>query len=190
LGSTGSCTVAMSNAPTSNLVIGISSSNPALVAPASVAVPQGNSSINFTVTAQAAAAHSIVLAASYNSVTMTQSPVVTAATQIESSAARQKPSSAATPAQSITATEIQSMSCDPGRSHRTCRIIFTISPDSGTVGLLLASSSQSVTLPATLTVQPGQLSIRFRIDAISPVKDHATTITAQRKRPAKAVLTD
>jgi uncharacterized protein (TIGR03437 family) len=179
VGSTGRCTVAMSNAPTSNLVIGISSSNPALVAPASVTVPQGTSGINFTVTAQAAAAHSIVLAASYNSVTMTQSLVVTAATQTESSEARQKPSTTATPAQSITATEIQSISCDPGRSHRTCRIAFTTSPDSGTVGLSLASSSQSVRLPATITVQPGQLSVGFRIDAISPVKDHATTITAQ-----------
>ena len=34
-------------------------------------------------------------------------------------------------------------------------------------------------LPATITVQPGQSSVTFRIDAISPVNDHATRITAQ-----------
>jgi uncharacterized protein (TIGR03437 family) len=34
-------------------------------------------------------------------------------------------------------------------------------------------------LPATIAVQRGQSSVRFRIDAISPVNDHATTITAQ-----------
>jgi uncharacterized protein (TIGR03437 family) len=36
-----------------------------------------------------------------------------------------------------------------------------------------------VKLPATITVQPGQSSVRFRIDAISPVRDHTTTISAQ-----------
>jgi uncharacterized protein (TIGR03437 family) len=162
-GSASSCTVAMSNIAAGNLVIGITSSNPALVAPASVTVLQGTSGIGFAVTAQAAAAHSIILTASYNGVSMTQYLVITAATQTGSSHARQ----------------IRSISCDPGRSHRTCQVALTTPSDAAAADLSLASSSQSVKLPATITVQPGLSSVRFRIDAVSPVYEHSTTITAQ-----------
>jgi uncharacterized protein (TIGR03437 family) len=74
---------------------------------------------------------------------------------------------------------MQSISCEPGRSHTTCRIALKTPSDSGTVELLLASSNESIKLPATITVQPGQSSVGFRLDAISPANSHATTITAQ-----------
>jgi hypothetical protein len=163
VGSATSCVVAMSNLAAGNLVIGITSSNPALVAPASVTVPQGTSGIGFTVTAQAGAAHSIILTASYNGVNKAQSLVITAASQTGSSDKRQ----------------IRSISCGPGRSSRTCQVALTTPPDFAAADLSLTSSSQSVKLPATISVQPGLSSVKFRIDAVSPVNEHATTITAQ-----------
>ena len=162
VGATSSCIVALSN-PAGNLSIAISSSSTALVAPANITVPQGASSTSFTVIAQAAAAHSIVLRASYNGESISQSFAITAATQTQSSLVPQ----------------LQSISCEPGRVHRTCRIAFKTRADTGTVDLSLASSNESVKLPATVTAQPGQSSLGFRIDAISPGNGQATTITAK-----------
>ena len=164
VGSTSSCTVALSANAAGSLAIGISSSNTAaLAAPTGVTVQQGTSSTSFTVTAQAASAHSIVLTAKYNGTSVSQSLVLTAAPQTQSTGA----------------VRMQSISCEPGRSHRICRVAFKTPPDSGTVDLSLASSNQSIKLPATITVQPGQSSVGFRIDAVSPATDHVTTITAK-----------
>jgi uncharacterized protein (TIGR03437 family) len=154
VGGSSSCIVALSNAA-GTLAIGISSSNAALVAPASVTVQQGISSASFTVTAQAAYAQSIVLTASYNGASTSQSLVVTAATQLHS------------------------ILCEPRGSHTTCWVVFNAPSDTGTADVSLASSNQSIKLPATLTIKPGQSSVRFRIDAISPSNGDATTITAQ-----------
>jgi trimeric autotransporter adhesin len=162
VGTTSSCTVALSNAA-STLAIGISSSNTALVAPGSVTVQQGTSSASFTVTAQAFSAHSIVLKASYNGASTSQSLVIAEATQ----------------PQSTVAPQLQSISCESGRSRRTCRVAFKTPSDTGTVDLSLASSNQSIKLPATITIKPGQSSVRFRIDAISPANGDATILTAQ-----------
>jgi trimeric autotransporter adhesin len=160
VGAASSCTVAMSNSAGS-LVIGISSSNPALFAPAGVTVPQGSSSGSFTVTAQAADAHSIVLTASYNGGSALQSMLISGTAQT----------------QSIEATGIESISCEPGRSRRTCRVAFKTRSDPGTVEL--TSSNQSIRLPATIAVQPGQSSATFQVDAISPANGSATTVTAR-----------
>jgi hypothetical protein len=84
-----------------------------------------------------------------------------------------------TPPQSAAATRMQSISCAPGGSHRTCRIAFTAPSDSDTPDLQLASSNASIRLPATIAIQPGQTSIRFRIDEIPPASGQAATITAQ-----------
>jgi len=154
--------VALSN-PAGNRAIGISSSDTALVAPASVTLPQGTSNATFTVTAQMAPAHSIVLSASYNGAGVSQSFVITAGAQTPSTGT----------------TRIQSISCEPGSSQRTCRVAFKTSSESSPVDLSLASSNQSIRLPSKITIQPGQSSVRFRIDAISPAHGDATTITAQ-----------
>ena len=120
VGSTSSCTVSMSTNAAGNLAIGISSSNTAaLSVPASVTVPQGTSSISFTATGAAAAAHSIVLTASYNGTSMSQSLAVSAATE-------SKP--AAKPTQSTGPQRLQSISCEPGRSRKTCRSRLQHSP--------------------------------------------------------------
>ena len=78
-----------------------------------------------------------------------------------------------------TPTKMQSISCQPGRSQGICRIQFTNPSDSGTVDLSLESSNPAIKVPATLTVQPGQSSIRFRIDATPEWQGDSTTITAQ-----------
>ncbi len=160
-GAIGSCTVALSN-PAGDLSIAISSSSVLLVAPANVTVPQGASSTSFTVLGRAVFSHSIVLTASYNGESLSQSFVITAGNQTQ-----------------LTETKMQSISCEPGRSHGTCRIVFRTPPDSGTVDLSLASSNQSIKLPPTITAQPGQSSVSFRIDAIPPANGNATAITAQ-----------
>lgn len=155
VGTSSSCTVALSNAA-GNLTIGISSSNAALAAPASVAVAQGSSSAGFTVTAQAVAAHSIALKASWNGVSLSQSFAITAVT-----------------------TQLQSISCEPGRARRTCRVAFKAAHVSGPEDLALESSNQSMKVPESISVQPGQSSVRFQIEAIPPIADHSSTITAQ-----------
>ncbi len=162
VGAASSCTLLLSNVA-GNLAIGLSSSNTALVAPASITVPQGSSSTSFVVTAQAAAAHSIVLTASYNGASTSQSLAISGTMQAQISGA----------------TQIQSLSCEPGRYRRTCRISLTGPSDSDFVELSLASSNPSIRLPATVAIQRGQSSVGFQIDVISPVKGRATTITAK-----------
>jgi uncharacterized protein (TIGR03437 family) len=161
VGSASTCTVALSNAA-GNLAIGISSSNFAVAVPATVTVPQGNSSTSFTVTAQGFYPHSIVVTASYNGGSVLQSLLITAQQ-----------------AQISGTTRIQSLSCEPGRLHRTCRIALKAPSDSDIAELSLVSSNQSVRLPESVTILRGQSSVGFRIDAVSPVGGHAATITAK-----------
>ncbi len=165
VGATSSCVVALSNAA-GTLAVDIASSNTALVVPASVAVQQGASSASFSVTAHAASAHSIVLTASYNGASKSESLLITAPTPTQTAAPK-----------------LRAISCVPGHVHTTCRVAFETASDAGTVDLSLASSNQSVRLPASITVQPGQSSVGFRIDAISPAilptDGPATTITAR-----------
>jgi uncharacterized protein (TIGR03437 family) len=74
---------------------------------------------------------------------------------------------------------MQSITCGSGRAQRTCTVELKSPAESTSATVSLVSSNQSVRLPATVTLQPGQSSVRIRIDAISPVKDPAATITAQ-----------
>ena len=81
--------------------------------------------------------------------------------------------------QSASAIKMQSISCQPGRSHGLCSIQFTNPSDSETVDLSLASSNPAIRVPAKIAVQPGQSTIRFRIDALPEWKGDSSTITAK-----------
>jgi uncharacterized protein (TIGR03437 family) len=146
------------------VVIGVYSSSTAFVAPSRVTIPEGTASISFPVTAQATNAHSILLTASYEGASLSQTFII---------------SGVATRPQSATPTKMQSISCKPGRFQGMCRIQFTNPSDSDTVDLSLASSNPAIRVPATIALQPGQSSIRFRIDAMPEWKGDSATITAQ-----------
>jgi uncharacterized protein (TIGR03437 family) len=154
--------VALSN-PGGNLSIAISSSSPALIALANLNVPAGSPSVDFSVMAQAASAHSILLKASDNGGSVSQSLLLVPANQTQSTGAAQ----------------IRSISCGSGSVSKICRVTVTDPTGAAHLQLSLSSSNQSIRLPDALTLEPGQTSTRFRVDAISPVKSTEGIITAQ-----------
>ena len=170
---TGTCTVTVSK-PAGNLTIKISASNAALAVPATVTVPQGSSSTNFTVTGQVVASHGVVVTASYNGVSQLAGLVVTPAA---SSAVRHAS------ADESSVTELKSISCKPSLlragTHGICQIELEAASDSVITDIQLTTSNQSLRLPGAITIEPGQSTASFGVDAISPVSDGAATITAQ-----------
>ena len=82
------------------------------------------------------------------------------------------------------------MSCASDGSPTTCRVALKTPSETGTLDLWLASSNQSIKLPATITIKPGQPSVRFRIDSISPGqrRSHYNYRTARRRHsPASRI---
>jgi len=160
VGSAASCSVLLSQAA-GNLSISVTSTNPALAVPAFVNVDQNTSSATFDATAVATASGWIVLTTSYNGVSKALSLIISAAHSHISS--------------------LKAVACSPRRlgtgTHALCEVQFDTAPDSQAGDLELASSSDSLRLPATIRIRPGQSTARFRIDAVT--RGTTATITAK-----------
>ena len=177
VGSTSSCTVSLTTSA-GGLYVNVTSSSPALAVPASVTVAQGASSSTFSVTALAADSGNIVVTASYNGVSKTSGLTISRPSSHSQSAGSTGQVSSASPK-----THLKSIECGTGRmrtgSAGICEVQFDATPDSTTADVQLASSSESLRLPATIKIRSGQATARFRINAVPPVRDSAATITAQ-----------
>ncbi len=166
-GQTSTC-LALLNMPASagGIAISLSSNNPLLTVPATIVVPAGLLGVSFNATAAA-------------TIPSNQSATIIGTRNGTSSAFTISLLVQLLQPDSRKTIEMQSISCESGRSHGICRIAIKNPSHAGTGHLTLASSNQAIKLPETVAIRPGQSSVSFRIDAISPLNDQAATITAQ-----------
>jgi uncharacterized protein (TIGR03437 family) len=173
------CTLTLTEtAPTGGSAVTLASNNALLGVPTSVTVGAGATTATFSATAATRIASNQTATVTATAGTSSQSATINLSTSALVSGSTS--SLAVSPeGQSMGSTHIQSISCQPDRSYGTCRIALNNPSRSSTLDLSLASSNRSIKPPTTITIQPGQSSARFRIDAISPANSDSTTITAQ-----------
>ena len=170
-GSTVGATVALTGqAYRGGVVVNLTSNNPAVAkVPASVNVPQGSTTANFTVTTSAvSSATQVVLTASsgdsVKQVTLTVSPAAV---------------------RSLTLTPAQL-----GGQKSTATVVLTgIAPNGGASVALASSNSSVAQVPATVTVPAGLTSATFTVTTSTVQAQTAVTITATYNGTQSKTLT-
>jgi hypothetical protein len=156
------CSVSLSAAATSPLVVTLSSSSTALKAPASVTVAAGATSATFSVTASAvSASQKATLTATSDGVSQTD--VITL-----------YPAQAATPALSKISCATQTLII---LTTESCTVSLSATATSATV-VALSSSKSVLKVPASVTVAVGSTSVSFAATALSVLTTQLVTLTA------------
>ncbi len=179
VGTTTTCTVAISFSTETTETVNISSGNPALIVPVIVSVLPGHNTATFQASGISRIG-AVLVTASYGGTTAFTNLNIQAVSSSSPSALRTAPSgSPDTPGR----TRLTSILCKPAMlrvgAQAICQIELENSSDSSATDLDLSSSDESLRLPATITVPPGQVSARFRIDRDSPSSVPAAVISAQ-----------
>ena len=161
-----SCSVSLSSpAPASGAAIAVSSNSTRLSVPASVTIPAGGSSANFTATAASGTtAVTATVSASYGGVTRTASILL----------------QASAPAQTQPA--LSAIACNPytvgAGGTTTCSVSLTAAAVSGGFGVVIASNNAALTVPASITVPQGAAGASFTARAGSPSTNQTATVAA------------
>ena len=163
--STDACTVTLTGAAgAGGLVVSLSSSSSAVTVPASVTVPAGASSAGFMATASAV------------TTTQTVTLTATAGTVTESYALQLSPSA---PAMTL---QLNGLSCSSGTvtgaGTDACTVTLTGAADAGGLVVSLSSSSNAVTVPASVTVPAGATSAGFTATASAVATTQTATLSA------------
>jgi len=166
-GSSTTCNVTLSMGTGTVEPVNITSSSPALSSPGTVTVQAGTPTAMFAAQATAAVG-AVTLTASYNgtrasaNITIQASSPTSAARGAESGSSRPKGTD-----------RVASIACKPistlVRTKAVCRVdLARLSEASDPEELNLSSSDESLKLPATSTIQPGQTTAKFMVEASSP----------------------
>ena len=159
---TKSCSVTLSEAATSQMVVNLSSSSSALNTPPSVAVPKGATSATFSVTATAVnASQKATLTATADGVS--QIDVLTL-----------YPGQAAVPTLSKISCGTQTLT---GPTTETCVVYLTTAATTKTV-VTLSSSNSALKVPASLSLAAGATSTGFSVTASAVSTPQLATLTA------------
>jgi uncharacterized protein (TIGR03437 family) len=151
--------------PASDIVVTLSSNNPAITVPPTITVLQGATTATFNATAQTTATGWIVVSAIYNGVN--KGVVFTISTS------------------SLTApkTSVREISCAPksltSGSKGLCRVTLDNVDDSTAADLQLSSSSDSIKLPDSIRTRPGQSTVDFQVDAAGSTAADGIVVAAQ-----------
>ena len=159
---TKSCSVSLSAATTSPILVTLSSSSSALKAPPSVTVATGGTSATFRVTASAvSASQKATLTATADGVSLTD--VITL-----------YPAPAAVPTLSKLSCATQTLT---GPSTEVCSVNLSVPAISPTV-VTLSSSKSVLQVPASVTVAAGSTSAGFSAKASTVTSTQSVTLTA------------
>jgi trimeric autotransporter adhesin len=158
-GGTSICTVNLSAPTNAAVAVGLSSSVPAFVVPASVTIPLNASSATFAATAGALSAdQTAVLIASLNGTSTTTSVSLLAPGMVSS------------------------LACNPStlgpNSSTTCTVSLTKAAPTGGAIVTLSDNNLALTVPASVTVPAAAASATFSATTAGIASDQSATITA------------
>ena len=160
--STGTVTLSAS-APSGGTVVALSSSNTSVATvPSSVTVAAGKTSATFTVSTQ--------------SVTTTTSAVISAT--LGSSSKQATLTITPTSAVSLSSLTLNPTSVKGGSTSQGTVALSGVAPSGGAVITLSSSKSSAATVPASVTVSPGQSSTTFTLSTSRPSSDTSVTVSA------------
>ena len=159
-GSTSTCTVTLSAAaPSGNVTVALSSNNPALTLPASVTVPAGSTSINFSAVAGSLASNQTAnVTASYNG------------------------STGSATINLVAPVLVSSLTCAPSslgsNATSTCTVTLTAAAPAGGAAVTLSSSNPALTVPASVTVAAAATTASFNATTGSLASNQTASATA------------
>lgn len=159
-GATTACTVTLSKAaPAGGVVVSLSISNPALNIPASVTVPAGASTANFTTIA--------------GSITTDQTAVVTASLGGSSQTANLS---------LVTSLLVSALSCAPSSIGNgvtaACTVTLSKAAPAGGAMVAVSSNSGALSVPAAVTVAAGASTANFTATPTTITLDQTAAVTA------------
>jgi trimeric autotransporter adhesin len=150
-GSSATCTVTMSKSA-GNVIVGLSSNNTNLTAPATVTIPQGSTSANFTVATASTASGWIIVSATFNGTSQAVLFTLTASTA------------------SSTSASLKQISCRPRiltfGTAGICRITLDHVDASTAADVQLTSSSSALLMPERVITRRGLSTVEFQVDAV------------------------
>src|ERR1022692_1362799 len=158
-GASTTCTVSLNQSASSGTTVTLSDNNALLTIPASVAVPAGASSANFTATV--------------GTITTTQSATITATLN---RASQSTTLSLAAP-MLVSALGCNSSSVNSGAST-TCTVTLNQSAPTGGTVVALSDNNASLTVPALLTIAASATSATFTATVGTIITTRSATITA------------
>jgi uncharacterized protein (TIGR03437 family) len=156
--------------------VGLSSNNVNLTVPASVIVPAGSLSANFTASSNTSATGWIIITGTYNGANKAVLLTMQA-----------PPTGSNSPA-----TGVSNISCTPKNltagAHGLCRINLNPAGASAATEVQLSSSSAALQLPTRVVARRGQPIVEFQVDAVSAGEGIVVTATSG-KDTAQETLT-
>lgn len=155
-----------SPAPAGGFAVSLSSNNAAASVPASVTVPAGVTSANFTVTT--------------TSVTTTQSPVISAVagTVTQTATLTVNPAAAPPPAATVSLLSLNPVTVTGGTASSGTVTLSGAAPAGGLVVTLSSSNTAAASVPGSVTVAAGATSASFSIPTISGTTERTSLISA------------